>query len=58
MFRLIEYSSGQFVKHIKGTSSKSAHLWDRKIFTTVRVSGYKWSWYYYNNIKNSVHAFS
>jgi hypothetical protein len=26
MFRLMESSSGQFVNHITGTSSKSAHL--------------------------------
>ena len=45
MFRLIDSSSGQFVNHIKGTPIKSAHLWDRKMFTAVRESGYKPSWY-------------
>ena len=58
MFRLVESSTGQFVNHIKGTSTKSAHLWDRKMFTAVREDGYKQSWYYYNNFKNSVHTFS
>jgi hypothetical protein len=41
MFRLKESSSGQFVNHIKDTSSKSAHLWDPKMFTNVRERGFK-----------------
>ena len=42
MFRLIQSSSGQFLFHILGTSSKSAHFfWDPKLFTTVREGGYK-----------------
>ena len=48
-FRLIQSSAGQFLKHILGTSSESAHFWDPKMF-----SGYKWSWYYYNNNNNYV----
>jgi len=41
MFRLIESSSGQSLKHVSGTSSKSAHFWDPKMFTAVRERGYK-----------------
>jgi hypothetical protein len=45
MFRLIQSSSGLLRNHITGISSKSAHLWDHKIFTTVKANRYKYSWY-------------
>jgi hypothetical protein len=41
MFRLTESSSGQFVNHIHGTSSKSSHFWDPKKFTKVGERKYR-----------------
>jgi hypothetical protein len=41
MFRLIESPSRQLLNNVEGTSSKSAHFWDPKMFTTVRERGYK-----------------
>jgi len=41
MFRLKESSSGQLSKHVYGTSSKSGHFWDPKMFTAVRERGHK-----------------
>jgi len=47
MFRLIESSSGKLLKHVLGTSSKSAHFWDPKkfIWRNIRGEGDVWDLY-------------
>ena len=50
MFRLTESSSDQLLNHVQGTSSESAHLWDPKMFASVRERGYKRGWGFYSAI--------
>jgi len=38
MFRLIESSAGQLLKHVQGTSSKTRRFWDPKILQNYRTS--------------------
>jgi hypothetical protein len=42
MFRLIGSPLGQSLNHISGTSNKSAHFWDPKMFTKVGDRKYRY----------------